>query len=83
MDFDFSTFDTIHTQPNIFGGDDIFGPNNEMWVITQPNIFDGSDFMTPDGSIFATSQPNIFGGFDISMNVSSNPFASTIPDFIL
>jgi hypothetical protein len=53
---------TFHTQPNIFGGQDITLPD-QTHVQSQPNIFGGVDIQLPDGGHIST-QPNIFGGED-------------------
>lgn len=80
MEFDLSTFDALSTQPNVFGGEDVFG-DNSMVGHTEPNVFGGENYHSTDGSVIATSQPNVFGGVNISMEVNSNPFSSDIPDF--
>lgn len=53
---------TFHTQPNIFGGQDITLPDHTQ-VHSQPNIFGGEDIQLPDGGHIST-HPNIFGGED-------------------
>jgi hypothetical protein len=53
---------TFHTQPNIFGGQDITFPD-QTHVQSQPNIFGGVDIQLPGGGHIST-HPNIFGGED-------------------
>ena len=80
MDFDLSSFDHLHTQPNIFGGQDLFDSDG-MICHTQPNIFGGEDFHSLDDQLHFSSRPNIFGGFDLDPLQSMN--FNTFPDFTL
>ena len=96
MDFDFfdslSQFHSIggeetlsgdfHTEPNIFGGENIFDHNNHQIGHTESNIFGGNNLIDNFGTMIGQSIPNIFGGFDIDILKSFNP-GSDIPDFNL
>lgn len=83
MDFDFSTFDMIHTQSNIYGGDNIYD-GNEMIGHTEPNIHGGDNFFSFDGSFAGFSSPNIFGGHNYNLNSGDpNPFLPSMPKFTL
>ncbi len=78
MEMDLSSFDHIHTQSNIFGGQDIFDSHGGYSGHTQPNIFGGQDFFDSSGIHAMQSTPNIFGGVDIDPLQSSN---FNIPNF--
>lgn len=53
-----------HTQPNAFGGDNVYDGQMGLEHTTMPNVQGGVDIYNPDMSLEGSTVPNVFGGED-------------------